>query len=42
MTKQLNKYAGKAVPALVFIVSLIYFGFFRFWMIPSGDDYFWW
>lgn len=42
MTKQLNKYAGKVVPALVFIVSLIYFGFFRFWMIPSGDDYFWW
>ena len=42
MTKQLNKYAGKAVPALVFIVSLIYFGFFRFWMIPSEDDYFWW
>ena len=42
MAKQLNKYGGKIMPSLVFTASLIYFGFFRFWMIPSGDDYFWW
>lgn len=32
----------KFVTPLMFVISLIYFGVFRYFVIPSGDDYFWW
>lgn len=32
----------KFLMPLMFVVSFIYFGVFRYFVIPSGDDYFWW
>lgn len=40
MLKKLK--STKTVTSLAFVISLIYFGIFRFLIIPSGDDYFWW
>ena len=32
----------KVFNPFMFVGSLIYFGVFRYFVIPSGDDYFWW
>ncbi|WP_157023281.1 hypothetical protein [Companilactobacillus ginsenosidimutans] len=32
----------KIFTVLMFVVSFVYFGVFRFFVVPSGDDYFWW
>jgi len=42
MLNKLNLNAKKVFTLLAFLVSFIYFGIFRFLIIPSGDDYFWW
>lgn len=42
MFNKFNQQAKKPITIIAFVASFIYFGFFRFWMIPSGDDYFWW
>lgn len=36
----LNRFK-KLFVLLMFVVSFMYFGVFRYLIIPSGDDYFW-
>lgn len=37
-----NNVIKRIATLVMFAVSFLYFGLFRYWMIPSGDDYFWW
>lgn len=41
ITNELNL-LHKILTPLMFVISFMYFGVFRYFVIPSGDDYFWW
>jgi len=42
MLNKSNFNVKKVTTILAFIISFLYFTVFRFLIIPSGDDYFWW